>query len=464
MRSTFFGLELGWRALQAEQRAIDVTGHNVANANTPGYSRQELIVAPSDPYTVPSSVRPGGMAGQVGTGVKEVEIRRYRDAFLDRQYQVENSTLGQWETRQQVLSQVEGIFNEPSDSSIRSVLDQFWNSLQDLANQPENSATRANVRQRASDVAQTIRHTYQLITNLRNNLDFDLRNKVSEVNETAREIASINQLVVASTAVGDQPNDLRDHRTLLLDNLSKLGDFTSVEDSRGQVDVYLNGVAIVEGTDVHKLMTVDNAGNGGLADVYWSHLNAPAVITSGDMGALLQLRDGDLSNYLQGLDNLATNLIAGFNAQHRAGFGLDGSTNNDLFVPGGTAQNIDISPTLSDLNKIAAGATTAPGDGQNALALAGVKDLPLISGKSLSQYFMSIVSGLGVDSQAAERSTLNQTLLVKTIDGQRESASGVSLDEEMTNMIRYQQGYNAAARLITTMDEMVRTVIEQLGR
>jgi len=469
MRATFYGIDVAFKGLQAQRQAMDVTGHNIANANTEGYSRQRVSFQTTDPYTVPNMTRPRA-AGQMGTGVTVEEVQRLRDAFLDAQVRTESKALGEWETRRDILEEIEVIFNEPSDSGLRTVLDLFWQSLQELSLSPESTAVRATVRQRAQGVVDTIRHTWRQLDDLQKNVDASLRRKIEEANVLANEIADLNDQIIKAQGAGDNPNDLKDRRGLLIDKLARLIDVEVYEEATGAIRVLVNGIPLVEASRPYALEAVNNPANSDYADVYWQGLGVQADIRSGEIRGLLDMRDVTLVDLKAKLSELTTTLIDNFNAVHRSGYGLDGSTGNNLFEPpvGGTAATISVSAViLADLNKIAASATPAgvPGDGSNALALAQLKHQRLMTGgtSTMDDYIRSVIGQLGVESQEAKRMSKNQALLLDQLDLQRQRLSGVSLDEEMTNLIRFQQAYNAAARLVTVQEEMIATIIERMG-
>jgi len=467
--SPFFGIEIGLRGLQAQQRALEVTAHNIANANTPGYSRQTLEMAASEPYTVPSAMRPGGQPGQVGTGVTQLQIKRFHDDFLDLQYRNENSSYGYWDHQGSVLHQVEGIFTEPSDAGIRSVLDKFWESLQGLTNDPSSFAARSLVRQAGVAVADAFNHTYRQLVDLRTNLQSDAQTKVQEINVMADEIASLNVQISQAKAVGDNPNDLMDKRDHMLDNLSQVVGVKSTVTKEGQMSVYLGGVPLVEGFTSHTLSLTDQIG----APVMWDHINQPAVIASGALDSIITLRDQTIPQYLDQLDSIAYNMATAFNAIHTAGYDANGAAGIPFFqgvttVTGAagslTVNSAIVGDPVNGVSLIAAAqslnadGTPRPDDGRNAQALSDA----IRSGPYQDQ-FRALISSLGVAGQEADRMGDNQQVLLRAIENQRDAVSGVSLDEEMAQMIKFQQGYAAAARMITAVDEMLDTIINRLG-
>lgn len=570
MRSTFFGLEIGRKALQAQQRALDVTGHNIANANTEGYTRQRAVMETPTPFTYPSFNRLYG-AGQLGTGVMVQEIKRVRDDFLDLQIRKENATTGEWASRKNSLEKLEVIINEPSNSGLRTVLDQFWESLQTLTTRPEDRSVRSAVRQRGMAVAETFNHMDQQLVDLQMDIDASIRIKVGEINNIATQIAALNEQIVKVEVSGDNANDLRDKRDLLVDQLSSLIKVDAKEDPYGALTVTIGGRALVSDQLVNTLTTVSVPPNG-FAEVQWAADGAVVAPSSGSVQGLIYSRDTIAANQRSQLNDLATRFITLFSGQHLLGYGLDSNTDVSAYIPGAVGVNAQLTaanapgtfdftnpqklivavdggaPQIINLNAnygglaalIAAidgpltGATAAddgfgniritsattgttssvviagpaattlgfgrlfftgtdatemkvdaiiddldhiaaatgppvmglisPGDNGNALKLATLKHNTTAMGtSSFDDYYRSMVAELGVDSQAAQRMVDNQQLLLGQINSQKQQVSGVSLDEEMTNMIKFQHAYNAAARVVTSMDEMLDTIINRLG-
>lgn len=464
MRATFFGLEMARMALQAHQRATDVAGHNIANANTRGYSRQVLQLSANAPYTLPDLTRPN-QVGQVGTGVSMMAIQRVRDEFLDLQARNELGRLGRWEARRDALEQVEVIFLEPSDVGLRSVLDRFWGAFQDLAANPESTAVRTAVLNAGRALAESVSHVHAQLSALRENLNSSIITRTAEVNRLAVEIASINRQVQAAVAAGDQPNDLYDRRGVLLEELARFVDAQAVPDASGAVSVVVGGVPLVDGTRAHGLEAVPNPANANLADLVWTSTGTPAQIRQGGLAGLLELRDQVLPSYLAGLEAITGAVVTEVNALHRAGFGLDGSTGLDFFDPASTAATLRLDPALASApEKVAASASGAPGDGSNALVIADLRLAAVLAGGTIDDYYRGLVGGLGVQTQEAARLADTTEALLLQIDQRRGAVSGVSLDEEMAGLIRSQHAYNAAAKLIAVLNQMLDTVINDLIR
>ncbi|MDF2546586.1 MAG: flgK [Anaerosolibacter sp.] len=528
MRSTFFGFNIARSGLFASQRALDITGHNISNANTPGYTRQRLNVTSSNPMTLP------GGQGMIGTGVDTHSIQQMRDQFLDFKYRQENTTSGQWDTRAGSLQQIEAILNEPSDSGIRQVMDEFYTALQELSkgNNADNLTVRAQVRQRGIALSNTLNHMYTQLKDMQKNMDFEVKTTVDQINGYAEQIANLNKQIFQFELDGSHANDLRDQRNLLVDQLSELVDIEVQESTDGKFKIAINGIGLVSHFNHEKLVTVKRTteknyvDNKDLLDVKWEN-GSSFSCRSGKLKGILDMRDNMNGNekgipyYMDQLNKFTTVFAARFNQQHRLGYGLSGADDGiDFFnYPNGAlndvtaavnalgtsdeekiakfeaansgmtvfkvgtswyetsiinADQINISTAIeSNLNNIAAALSNSggapplsglPGDGSNALALLDMRhDVGMFTWGSPDDYFKSLISNLGVDAQEAIRMTDNQQVLLNQINNSRQSISGVSLDEEMANMVKFQHSYNASARMITTIDEMLDKIINGMG-
>ena len=460
MRSTFFGLETGRRALDAHRRALEVTAHNIANATTEGYSRQQVKFAPTSPYTLPGVNQASG-ALQLGTGVKIEEIRRMRDHFLDGQVRQESTSLGLWEKTRDLLGQVEVIFNEPSESGLRSVLERFWSSWQDLGNSPESSAVRATVVERGQAVADTFRHLWSQLSDLQASLDREIIAHASVINSLGSEIASLNLQIAGVSGSGQQANDLMDRRDRLLDELSRLTEINVIQGPSDTISVFIAGGNLVSGNVSNSLET--RLEPDGLA-IYWKDTGVRFSPRKGEVSAVLKVRDTTIPGFKDYLDQMATALRDRVNELHREGFGLDGSTGLDFFEPTASAYSMALSSDIrGDYNKLAASLSGGVGDGSNALRVAQISQEALLDGTTPGDFYRSLVAELGVKSQEANRMSKNLRVLVDHLNDGRDSIQGVSLDEEMTDLLRYQHAYSAAARLITVVDEMIATIVNRLG-
>lgn len=470
MRSTFFGIEVARRALFAGQRALDVTGHNIANANTPGYSRQVATQVATDPLYVPALNRPAG-AGQIGTGVAVDRIERMRDQFLEQRMRQEQQTTGRWSARRDSLAQVELMLNEPSESGIRSSLDLYWQSLQELSKNPENEAVRTLVAERAQLLGDSLQHSSRQLEQLRLDVDAAIEVNVDRVNTLSQRIATLNIQIGKVVSMGDQPNDLLDERDRLTSELSTLLDITVVDRGRGQISVAAGGFSLVEGEKGYNLTVIqdvvpDGGGSGTrLGRITWADSGTTVSLRGGAIQGQLEVRDELVPSWTAKLDELASAIITETNNIHQQGFDLNGLPGGVFFV-GTSARDIAVIPSIiQDVSRIAASRSGAPGDGSNATALAQLKQAPVLANgtASISDFFHSLVSTLGVDSQQAKRMTENQELLLDHLRGRQSEVAGVSLDEEMADLIRFQHSYGAAARAMTSVDQILEIVIEKMG-
>lgn len=467
MRSTFSGLDIAYRALQAQQQAIEVINHNVANANTRGYSRQSVELAATLPYSLPALNR-DGYPGQMGTGVEVVQVRRARYSFIDSQIRAESQTQGRWEKMNDALQQVEVVLNEPSDSGLNSLLSKFWQSWQDVANNPQDAGARSALAELADSLSVAINRKYSQLTSIQQDFDRQIKLSVDKVNQLSEEIASLNARIAEIEIGGQHANDLRDQRDLLLDDLSKLVKVTYYDGRQGAVNVFLGSRALVIETTTQTLSTA-LAGNG-FSSVVWESDGSASSITDGELYGLQQARDVELPRFIgdatSGLDALAATLISSVNALHITGYGLDNTTGLDFFTGTG-AEDIAVSATLlAQPEKIAtAGSPDSKGDNSISLAIAGLqRDWTMNGGTAdFGNFLASMVSRLGVDAQKSRMMSDNQNLLVDHLTRQRDSVSGVSLDEESTQLIQYQRAYQAASRVVNAVDEMLDRLINGTG-
>jgi flagellar hook-associated protein 1 FlgK len=481
MRTSFSGIYIALRALQAQQVSLDVTGHNVANANNPDYSRQVALHMATKPYPAPTM----GYAptkGQLGSGVEVSQIVRMRDAFVDLRLRQQLHGRNYWETLEDGLRQVELFFNEPSENSISNALDQLWDSLQDLSRDPELQAVREVVVQRAQVLVESIRGTREQLQRLSENFNNNVVIKVDEINVLAERLARLNTEIGKVTATGSTPNDLLDTRDAILEELSKLVDIDVTQDYGNMVNVTIGGASLVHRGTAYALtvMTSEKDGYAGyeINRVVWAATGSEARITSGELGGMMAIRDqingtADIKGISQALDEWTMEFVNAFNDQHALGFDLYGNGGvgpapfftfnakvpddpDELFH---AARYIEVNAAIvEDVNLIRASSVgTAKGNGENARRLAGLR-----SG-IISDQYNALISTLGVQTQEAIRMTENQVVLESHLRNLKESVSGVNLDEEMANMIRFQHAYSAAARMMTAVDEALDIIINRLG-
>ncbi|WP_366292968.1 flagellar hook-associated protein FlgK [Paenibacillus sp. AN1007] len=513
MTSTFHSIETAKRSLFAQTTALSTTGHNVANANTEGYSRQRVNMQasiPMEPFAFLHSTTPG----QLGTGVEFDSITRIREKFLDDQYRNENTNFGSWSIQRDTLEKLEAIVNEPSETGFRTVMDNFYKSWSDLSKNPEDVTARRIVKETTLALTDAMNQISRQLDALGHDLDSNIAVKSNEIQGYLGNIANLNSAIVKVESLGDNANDLRDQRDLMADKLSKIMNITVTDTPQGY-QVQMNGQGLVAGGAVQAV--VDPA--------FLNAAYTAGTLTNGEVHGMIKSRDTLVSDYRKQMDELANTLangdieitipagsvlpentfldgvqyngdgrklttdlkvtVKGLNGLHQLGYSMDGTTTGGLpfFTAAGggttiTAGNISLNAAiLADPNKIATSLRTTDASGTEtvikgnntlALLLANLKDTPMKSADGLRNatigaQFSAIVGQLGVQSQEAARQTSNTEFLVQQVDTRRQSVSGVSLDEEMGNMIKFQHAYSASARFMTTYDQLLDKLINSTG-
>jgi len=451
-------LEIGMRSLMAHQKALQTTGHNISNANTEGFSRQIPIFT----STLPEKM---GTTGYLGSGVRIQEIRRARDIWLDQQVWRDNQTGGYWKAVEGAFQEMESYFPESEESGINAQLNGFFNSWQDLSAAPEEAAQRISVVQNAIALADSFNTAGRHLSALRSSLDADVGATVDEINRIAGGIGSLNYEIRFAEWQNQNANDFRDKRDLLVDQLSDLVNIQVAEQSDGTITVTLGADILVQSTTVEQMQTV--VGPTGFLDVEWASTGNPVPATNGKLAGLLYARDTVLPSYQTEIDQLATGLINATNAQHALGFDLSGNPGGAFFV-GTDASTMAVAPAVSaDPSLIAAASTPTPGDNGNALAIAMLGDqitMPVgLPDTTFNGFYASTLGRLGAESREATQTVENQDLVLRMLDERRQQVSGVSMDEEMSKMIKYQHAYEAAARVVTAVDELLDLVVNRLG-
>ncbi len=632
MPSTFHGIELGKRSLITHTQALNVTGHNLSNLNTEGYSRQVMHIQTFEPIFMPDLTREE-RPGQLGQGMITSSIVRVRDALIDNRIIFENSNLGYLDLRNKYIHQMEMVYAEPSAyndpsmiNTLRTSLDEFMSTWQELANQPDQNSARIVLVEKANILTSSVRHHFEQLTDIRNNVDKEVQDRVTEINQLAQKIAHLNDRILKSEAMKDNPNDLYDQRDMLIDRLSKIADIQISREDKDELILFIGGRMIVQGQKYEQLNMIAQADNNGYYDVYWKD-GEKLVIRGGELAGLIDLRDIDLYYEIKKVDSFAANVTDLVNEIHRDGFGANKATGNNFFVefpfttdPLGNfdrnrdgaddstyifrvsgSNNLDINDKigiegqmningktinyystdtlndvirrinesgarvnaflnpqgkltlkadfqqnnttpdfviqhledtglfltgytgilnangqagafdwqtinqvnqftqnskwavaplvnpsaymsvealiLSDNNYIATASgvdtdgdgvkdlSNGVGDSKNALKIASLKHEKVMVGMSLtfSEYFEVLVSDVGSRGNLAEKGFKAAETIVQNLENIRKSISGVNIDEEFANLIKFQHGYNATAKIMTEMDKMIETLIFRLG-
>lgn len=462
--STFSGLSGALTGLQAARRGLDVTGQNIANANTEGYTRQRVeqqsIGAPTTPALWSTYDGPG-------QGVQVTGVQRLADDFLTARARTEASTLAEMAGRQSTLGAVESAFGEPGDTGWASQLSDLWSAWHDVANRPGDLASRSQLLARTSTAADGLRAAHTKLDAQWTGQREQLTTSIASVNTTAANVAELNQAILRSTQAGIPVNELADQRDLLITALAKATGAVARPGADGTVDVYLGGIALVRGNEAETLqitgaasMTDFRSGSSPAVSVSFVSSGMVAAM-GGDAGARVEALGATIPDYADRLDVVAASLVSAVNAAHTAGYDLDGNAGANMFNPGATAK--DIAGLLSDPRKVAASlqapSPTPSLDGSNAAVLAEI-------GRSTSgpdSIYRQLVVDLGAAAQTANRRTDIQSVVAAGAEASREAAAGVNTDEEMVNLLSYQRAYEAAARVITSIDEALDVLINRTG-
>ncbi|MGH7741978.1 MAG: flagellar hook-associated protein FlgK [Candidatus Eiseniibacteriota bacterium] len=449
-------LAIARSALLAQQRAMEVTGHNVSNASTPGYSRQRLLLETATPLTT--------VNGSLGRGVSEQGVIRVRDSFLDAAYRRSAGLFGQSGTSFDVLSQIQSVLHEPSSTGLVNALDGMFHAFSDLANDPSSANSRTLLREAAVQLVNQLHDIHGQLSQLGQDAFGRMSDQVGQVNQLTSQIAELNAQIVATGGVNGQAPDLQDRRDQLIDQLSGLVGVQVVDRPDGTVGVIAGTTSLVDGASSTALAVQPVGGGFGVGLASGGGLIDPR---SGSLKSLVDLSTQSFPALQAGLDQFTSALVNEVNNVHVAGFTLSGATNINFFDPAGvTAGNIALSSDiLASTDNIAAAATNAPGDGGQALKMAQCDTVGLVAlgGQTMRGFYTSIATSLGVQVQSASQDQDTHQTMMDQADAQRQSVSGVSIDDEMVTLIGQQQAYSAAARLVTVADQMMQELITMMG-
>jgi flagellar hook-associated protein 1 FlgK len=624
MTSTFSGIEIGKRGVAAHQQALNTTGHNLTNASTEGYSRQRVEMSAFAPIYLPGLNREE-TPGQIGQGTMIERIERIRDQLLDQRIVAQASGEGYWATRDPYVRMMEQLYLEVGDNSIRSRMDAFWDSWQELSNYPADTAPRQAVVERGKTLVDSIHQRYKGLKGLQDMVNEDIQLTVGRVNELSKQIAALNRDIQKIRGQGDNPNDLLDRRDLLVDKLAGIIDITVDSRDPDEFMVHTAGYILVQGKIGRQFDLEQGIETEGYSKIVWQDTGYDALFNGGSLAALVDLRDTTLREETQNLDTMTMNFVDLINEIHRKGYGLNGNTGLDFFqeypfvtnldgnydrdgdgeydstylfringtnelgprdqlgiegqitlsgaegetlIPyyptdtvveviarinnagaevvarlnrdgqlslkasvaanrehpdfvirhiedsgyfltgyagiltgrgpegaydwgranamtslAGGVQNyavapvahpsgwIDLNPALArNVNSVVAGfgvnsQPSNPGNGEAALAIAALRNTSVMVGAvgTFDDYFADSVGRIGLLGEQSNRALETQNLIMKQLRDMRESISGVNVDEELSAMIKYQHGYAAAARFITTVNTMLDTIINRMG-
>jgi len=442
-------------SITSQQKAIEVVGNNIANVNTPGYSRQTPNLTPYPTLAFGDFF--------VGQGVRVGSIERAHDAFLTGEIRQKNADFGQENAKTAPLAEIEGSL-PIDDTGLAADIDRFFDAWQELSTNPDGSVERSQVIQYGRRLAQSFNSTWNRLEDIRGNIDNTLVSKVDTINLKLRQVADLNKRISTVEYAGQSANAERDQRDQLVKELAGEIGVTAVEDKVGMISLQLpGGVPLVEGGIALRLETLQTPGGVQIkVNTGSASLPVPNSGWGGEFRGLLDTRDQLIPDLQGRLDQLAYDLATQVNGLHRAGSGLDGVGGRDFFVQPtavSTAATL-LSVAISDPNAVAAGQTSAPGDNSNALQLAALKDVAFVNGTdSYTEWYGKITSSVGIEASQNKLAVTGLQDSLEQLENLREATVGVSIEEEMINLLQYQKAFEASAKFLSTVDEMMDSVL-----
>lgn len=474
-------IDIAKGALLANQKAINVTSHNIANVNTLGYTRQRMVLESNPPYFANRL--------KVGMGVRADSVIQHTDQFINRNIHQKTSLLKEFETKTSVLSQMEALFNETNDQGLIRAMNEFWNAWQDVAANPGGFSERTALLAKGEILTRRFQTMSESLYQIKKEMNANLKLSVQEANRLIKQIAELNDKIVSAESNQSTANDLRDQRANHIGQLSELLGNVYLTDQHGGLTVMSeDGMILVDGKYYWELSQNGNA-------VYWNNIASDISprLRNGKIGAWLDLRDEIVPEYIANLDELAGALMREVNALHSAGYTLSGETGRYFFqnfrtapdTPNagdftGAASYIRLSSDVKGIpsNIAAGGISGAPGDNENALRIVSIQTdgaiqvrkwsfdqrgaalSSALQAETLDDYYRMLVGEIGVlTDESTENQQFTQALL-NHLSELRDSVSGVNLDEEMVDLMKLQRAHEAVSKLVTIADEMLQSLLE----
>src|SRR3984957_6497923 len=447
MSGLFGTLSIALSSLGVSQDEMATTSNNVANANTPGYSREVSDVAAGDP------IEQGSLS--VGTGVILQKIESLRDPILEIQLNQSTQQNSQLNTPLAQLQTLQTQFAS-STSGLGADISDFFNSLEQLAPDPTNLELRQSVLTAAGNLATDFNTASNSLQTQRSNIDLNVTQSVGQVNALTSQIASINQQIGNLTNAGQNPGTLVDTQTNLIRQLSSLVGVSVIPTDEGISVALSNGTTLVSGSQSFALTT--QLGTDGVQHIYSDSQDITGALTGGSLAGLIQVRDQEIPGVGSDLDQLAAGLASGLNTANQAGFDLNGNAGTNLFVPppvGGVGAAGALAVNITDPSRLAASSDGTSGSNGNLAVLSSVATQPLANGETPINSYSSIVFQVGNDTSNVSADADASGLILQQLQDQRGSVSGVSLDEEASNLIQYQTAYQAAARVVSSVNALL---------
>jgi len=451
-------------ALTAQSYGLNVTGQNIANASTPGYVRRVALLETQN------------LGSQSGGGVRAAGLDRVTNDFIERRENQATGTASAATARDQTLASIEALFNDSAGTGLGSALNDVFASFSALATNPNDTTTRANVLSAAGAFVDRANQTGNTLSQMQIDLKQQAQDTIGQVNQRAQEIAKLDMQIAQATMQGDDASDLKDQRTQKILNMSGLINTHTFTDGSGNTVVQVAGTTIVDGQHARSLsldlhadgslkLLVDQPGGGGS--------EITQFLTGGKLAGIKDARDKDLFDVSQKLNTLVFDVTSAINTQHALGAGADGGTGRNLFDIGTTATNAARDVRVSgdvfgrpDRIAAAGNVFSLPGGSDNAVALSKIFDTQIVFGnsKTAAQAYGDIIGSIGSTRASSQRDVETQNAILSQVQSMHQSQSGVSLDEEMVNLTKFQNAYQAASKMISVADQLMQTLLNTVGR
>lgn len=504
---SFSGITTALQSILAHQQAMEVIEHNVANASVAGYHRQEAVLT-AGPLQGAPGLYGSTISGRVGTGVYMSQVRRYNMDFIDSRYRGEAAQSNQWKIAGNYLSQVEAALDETGTASLMNEMDAFWSSWKEVSTDPEDVSLRADLLEKGKSLASSFNTRIQSLNDIQRDMNYEISQDVEEINTLAEKVAHLNNEIGRYSGSSIEPNDFMDEQARYLDRFAEIAGATVYTEDNGQVMVSIGGHVLVQGGTVSKLATMEDPTNNNYYKVYWQDDNSDLNVSTGELAGLMDVRDGVVADDIDYLNTLAATMFTQVNATHSEGYGLNDTVAHDsTAVPPITgraffvldpndatgsvnfAAAIRVNSDLEDVSNIAAAQDLgAAGDGRVAEKIFNFQNdgvtfyrgnpnydptdpvnfPPTIADATIATDTMNDfnnmrVTEFGLAANNASSLSKQHSNLLKVMDNQRESVTGVSLDEEAANLMKYQRSYQACIRVMTAVDEMLDRIINGMG-
>ena len=445
--------DISSRSLAVYRRALEVTSHNIVNSANENYSRQRIMLE-----TETSNLTAGIVWGN---GVKIADVQRMRDKLVDAHIISTNQKYSDSSRQGNLVRQVEDLFSEPSDLGLSNLMTTFFSSFDELAVTPNSLPLRTNVLNAANNLSAKVTSINHSLTELKGDIKQEFQQKVNQVNSLLKQIHQINYEQFSNAYNGVPVNDLLDQRDALVDQLSKLVNITVVYDNTNSAVISIGGALAVDRMHSADFVAEENNGKLNLRVKDGSY---PIVLTGGELNALSNVYSKKIPSYQEKLDSVINKLVEAVNAEHVQGYTITDPQETGLnffegYVNGELILNSEI---LNDPNKIAISLDGTEGNGEIALRIAQLTDAKILNGNTLQEGYSSLINDIGNDGMLQNNYTDANQIVLDELGQLKSSQSGVSVDEEMTNVLKFQRTYEASAKLISIADDMLRTILEMV--